>query len=67
MQVTALGAVIGLIIAIVLIIKKVNPAYGLILGAIAGGIVGGAGVPGTGSLMVDGEKGINPAEAYLWI
>lgn len=61
MQVTALGAVVGLIVAIVLIIRKVHPAYGLILGAIIGGIVGGAGVPGTVNLMIDGAKGIIPA------
>jgi len=58
MEVTALGAVIGLIVAIVLIIKKVHPAYGLILGALVGGIVGGAGVEGTVLLMMDGAKGI---------
>lgn len=58
MQVTALGAVIGLIVAIILIIKKVHPVYGLILGAIIGGIVGGAGLVGTVTLMLDGAKGI---------
>lgn len=58
MQVTALGAIIGLIVAIVLIIKKVHPVYGLMLGAVIGGIVGGAGVPGTVNLMLDGAKGI---------
>lgn len=58
MQVTALGAVIGLIVAIILIIKKVHPVYGLILGAIIGGIVGGAGLPSTVTLMLDGAKGI---------
>lgn len=58
MQVTALGAIIGLVVAIVLIIKKVHPAYGLILGALVGGIVGGAGVQGTVTLMMDGGKGM---------
>jgi GntP family gluconate:H+ symporter len=61
MQVTALGAIVGLILAIYLIIKKVHPAYGLILGGIVGGVVGGAGVPGTVTLMMDGAKGIIPA------
>lgn len=40
MQITALGAIIGLIIAILLILKKVHPAYSLILGSFVGGIVG---------------------------
>jgi gluconate:H+ symporter, GntP family len=61
MNVTALGAVVGLIIAIILIIKKVHPAYGLILGAIVGGLVGGAGVTGTVNLMIEGARGIMPA------
>lgn len=61
MQVTALGAIIGLVIAIFLIIKKVHPAYGLIIGALAGGIIGGAGVEGTVKLMIDGSKGMMPA------
>ncbi|WP_139905772.1 GntP family permease [Clostridium thermarum] len=61
MQVTALGAIVGLVLAIYLIIKKVHPAYGLILGGIVGGIVGGAGVTGTVTLMMDGAKGIIPA------
>ncbi|GIM27622.1 putative transporter [Clostridium polyendosporum] len=61
MEVTALGAIIGLIIAIILIIKKVHPAYGLILGAIIGGILGGAGLIGTVDLMINGTKEIMPA------
>lgn len=58
MQVTALGAIIGLILAIVLIIRKVHPAYGLIIGALVGGVIGGAGLVGTVNLMIDGTKGI---------
>ncbi len=61
MQVTALGAIVGLILSIVLIIKKVHPAYGLILGAIIGGLIGGAGLAGTVTLMIGGAKGIMPA------
>ena len=61
MQVTALGAIVGLILSIVLIIRKVHPAYGLILGAIVGGLVGGAGLAGTVTLMIGGAKGIMPA------
>ncbi|GLI58227.1 putative transporter [Propionigenium maris DSM 9537] len=61
MQVSALGAVIGLVLAIVLIIKKNSPAYSLILGALVGGLAGGASLPDTVTLMVDGAKGITPA------
>ena len=61
MQVTALGAIVGLFLSIVLIIRKVHPAYGLILGAIVGGLVGGAGLAGTVTLMIGGAKGIMPA------
>ncbi len=61
MQVSALGAVIGLILAIFLIIKKNSPAYSLILGALVGGLAGGASLPDTVTLMVDGAKGITPA------
>jgi len=61
MQVSALGAVIGLVLAIFLIIKKNSPAYSLILGALVGGLAGGASLPDTVTLMVDGAKGITPA------
>ena len=61
MEVSALGAIIGLSLAIFLIIKKVHPVYGLILGAVVGGLVGGAGVGGTVSLMIQGAQGIMPA------
>lgn len=58
MQVTALGAVVGLILAIVLIICRVHPVYSLILGAVVGGLVGGAGLGGTVSLMIAGAQNI---------
>ncbi|GAA0737283.1 GntP family permease [Clostridium oceanicum] len=61
MEVTALGAIVGLVVAIALIIKKVHPAYGLILGAIVGGLVGGAGLTTTVTLMIKGAQGIMPA------
>ena len=61
MEVSALGAIIGLSLAIFLIIKKVHPVYGLILGAVVGGLVGGAGVGGTVSLMIQGAQGVMPA------
>ena len=58
MQVTALGAVVGLILAIVLIIRRVHPVYSLILGAVVGGLVGGADLGGTVSLMIAGAQNI---------
>ncbi|GAA0727349.1 GntP family permease [Clostridium malenominatum] len=58
MQITALGAIIGLIVAIVLIIKKVHPAYGLMLGAVIGGITGGASVAKTVGFMIGGTQGM---------
>ena len=61
MQVSALGAVVGLILAIFLIIRKNQPAYSLILGALVGGLLGGATLPETVGLMVAGAKGITPA------
>lgn len=61
MEVTALGAIVGLSLAILLIIKRVHPVYGLILGAVVGGLVGGAGVSGTVALMIQGAQGIMPA------
>lgn len=61
MQVTALGAILGLAIAIFLILKKVQPAYGLIIGALLGGLIGGAGLTDTVGLMIGGAKNIMPA------
>ncbi|MEG0502295.1 MAG: GntP family permease [Cellulosilyticaceae bacterium] len=60
-EITTLGAIIGLAVAIILIIKKVQPAYSLILGAVIGGLVGGAGLDGTVSTMISGAKDIMPA------
>lgn len=61
MQVSALGALIGLSLSIFLIIRKNNPAYSLILGALVGGITGGVSVQGTVNLMIGGAQGITPA------
>ena len=61
MQVSALGAVVGLVLAIYMIIKKVHPVYGLISGALVGGLVGGASLVETVSLMIGGAQGIMPA------
>lgn len=58
MQITALGAIIGLIVAIVLIIKRVHPVYGLMLGAVVGGIIGGASIAQTVGFMISGAQGM---------
>lgn len=60
-QITTLGALLGLAVAIILIIKKIHPAYSLILGAVVGGLVGGAGLSGTVDVMISGAKDIMPA------
>ena len=60
-QVSALGAVLGLIIAIFLIIKKIQPAYALIIGALIGGLIGGANLTDTVTLMMNGAKGMMTA------
>ncbi len=61
MEISTMGAILGLVIAIVLIIKKVPPAYSLILGALVGGLLGGAGLTSTVDIMVNGAKGMMPA------
>lgn len=60
-QVTALGAVIGLIIAIALIFIKTPPVYGLLVGALAGGLIGGASLSDTITLMIGGAQGMMTA------
>lgn len=60
-QVSALGAVLGLIIAIFLIIKKIQPAYSLIIGALIGGLIGGTNLTDTVTLMMNGAKGMMTA------
>lgn len=60
-QITTIGALLGLAVAITLIIKKIHPVYSLILGAVVGGVVGGAGLTGTVNVMMGGAKDIMPA------
>ncbi|MDT8858878.1 SLC13 family permease [Alkalihalobacillus sp. MEB130] len=60
-QVSALGALVGLVLAIVLIFRKVPPVYALVGGAMVGGLVGGASVTETVDLMMGGAQGIIPA------
>ncbi|WP_028273730.1 GntP family permease [Atopococcus tabaci] len=57
-QVTALGALLGLTVAIVLIFKKTPPVYGLLIGSIVGGVVGGATLTETVDLMIGGAQGM---------
>lgn len=61
MEITTLGALIGLTVAIILIIKKVEPAYSMIFGALVGGLVGGAGLQGSVGHMITGAQGIMTA------
>lgn len=60
-QVSALGAVIGLMIAIGLIFIKTPPIYGLLIGALAGGMIGGANLAETVQLMIGGAQGMMTA------
>lgn len=60
-QVTAIGAILGLVIAIVMILRKIPPVYALMAGALIGGMVGGASVTETVDLMIGGAGGIIPA------
>ncbi|GAA3012846.1 GntP family permease [Tetragenococcus solitarius] len=55
-QVSALGAILGLFIAIILIFLKVPAVYGLFIGALAGGILGGASLAETIELMISGAQ-----------
>lgn len=60
-QVTAIGAIIGLIIAIALIFFKMQPVYGLLVGALIGGLIGGASLQETVELMIGGAQGMMTA------
>lgn len=61
MEITTLGALVGLAVAIVMIIKKIEPAYCMIAGALVGGLVGGAGISKTVDYMIAGSQSIMPA------
>lgn len=58
MQISALGAILGLAVAIILILRKVEPTYAMIFGAILGGLLGGAGLANTVTCMITGVEGI---------
>lgn len=60
-QVSALGAIIGLFIAIGLIFIKTPPIYGLLTGALIGGLIGGANLAETVQLMIGGAQGMMTA------
>ncbi len=61
MEITTLGALVGLAVAILLIIKKVEPVYSMMLGALIGGLIGGAGLDGTVTYMISGAQNIMTA------
>ncbi|WP_059106138.1 GntP family permease [Shouchella shacheensis] len=60
-QVTALGALIGLAVAIVMILRKILPVYALLTGAVLGGLIGGASMTETVDLMIEGVGDIASA------
>ncbi|MDR2706937.1 MAG: GntP family permease, partial [Planctomycetaceae bacterium] len=61
MEISALGAILGLVIAVVLIMFRVVPAYSLIAGAFIGGLLGGADPQTTIKMMISGAQGMIPA------
>lgn len=60
-QVSALGAVVGLLLAIGLIFIKTPPIYALLIGALVGGLIGGANLAETVQLMIEGAQGMMTA------
>src|SRR3712207_2250052 len=60
-EISTLGALIGLVTAIWMIFKKVNPVYAMIGGAFVGGIIGGATITETVDIVVHGAQSIVPA------
>lgn len=60
-QVSAIGAIVGLVIAITLIFKKVPPVYSLMIGSLIGGLTGGIGLVDTVTLMIEGAQGMMTA------
>lgn len=60
-EVSAIGAIIGLIVAIILILRQVPPVYALMLGALLGGLIGGVGVSETVKQMIGGAADIMPS------
>lgn len=60
-EVSALGAIIGLLLSIGLIFIKTPPIYGLLIGALVGGLIGGASLTQTVELMIGGAQGMMTA------
>ncbi|MDU7968483.1 MAG: SLC13 family permease, partial [Paeniclostridium sordellii] len=60
-QISTLGAIVGLCMAIFLIIRKFQPVYSLMLGALVGGLVGGLNLTETVEVMMSGAKDISPS------
>lgn len=60
-EISTLGALVGLILVVFLIFKKLNPVYAMIIGALIGGLVGGATLPKTVEILIQGAQSIVPA------
>lgn len=60
MEITTVGAVVGLVITIALIIKKIEAAYAMMVGALIGGLVGGAGLVNSVNYMIAGAQEMMP-------
>lgn len=61
LNVSTLGASIGLTLSIFLIFRKLNPFYAMIFGALIGGIIGGANLCDTINIIIGGSQSIIPA------
>ncbi|WP_172187763.1 GntP family permease [Lentilactobacillus kribbianus] len=58
MQISWIGALIGLALAIILILYKINPVYSLFLGAIFGAVIGGANLVQTVNVVTTGTQSV---------
>lgn len=58
MQISWIGALIGLALAIILILYKINPVYSLLLGAIFGAVIGGANLVQTVNVVTTGTQSV---------
>lgn len=56
MEISTLGALLGLAIAIVLISVKIHPVYAIILGALLGGLLGGGNLDSVIQVMFSGAQ-----------
>ncbi|GFN33993.1 GntP family permease [Paenibacillus xylaniclasticus] len=58
MEISWIGALVGLAIAIALILFRLAPTYALILGAILGGFIGGANFSEVVSILISGTQSV---------